>query len=149
MNRFVLLAALALPLTSNAGEPFTGTDYSGTYDCTGIDSKEGDYTGVVTLQFNPEQSSGAYGAYNFKLVVPDYGTYPGQAVSLGKTLAIHFALTDSRSKDYGTGIATVSKNRHGKLTFHKFYYEPEFKGGNNGVEDCVRRQGNEANTPIK
>jgi hypothetical protein len=139
MNRFVLLAALALPFASNAVEPFTGTDYSGTYDCTGIDSKEGNYTGTVTLQLNQEQSSGSYGAYNFKLVVPDYGTYPGQAVSLGKTLAIHFALTDSKSKDYGTGIATVAKNKKGKLAFHKFYYEPEFKGGNNGVEDCVKR----------
>jgi hypothetical protein len=91
------------------------------------------------MQLNQEQSSGAYGAYDFKLVVPDYGTYPGQAVSLGRTLAIHFALTDSRSKDYGTGIATVTKNRKGKLVLHKFYYEPEFKGGNNGVEDCVLR----------
>ena len=27
----------------------------------------------------------------------------------------------------------------GHLTFHKFYYEPEFKGGNNGVEDCVKK----------
>ena len=81
MNRFVLLAALALPLTASAGELFTGTDYSGTYDCTGIDSKEGNYTGTVTLQLNQEQSSGAYGAYDFKLVVPDYGTYQVQAVS--------------------------------------------------------------------
>ena len=139
MNRFVLLAALALPFTASAGESFTGTDYSGVYDCTGIDGKEGNYTGVVTLRLNREQSSAGYGAYDFKLDVPDYGTYPGQAVSLGKTLAIHFALTDSKSKDYGTGIATVSRSRKGKLTFHKFYYEPEFKGGNNGVEDCVRR----------
>lgn len=139
MNRFVLLAALAFPLAAHAGQPFTGRDYSGVYDCTGNDVKEGEYTGTLTLQLNKEQSSGAYGAYDFKLVVPDYGTYPGQAVSLGKTLAMHFALTDSKSKDYGTGIATVSKNRQGRLTFHKFYYEPEFKGGNNGVEDCVKR----------
>lgn len=139
MNRFALLVALALPLTSSAGEPFSGTDYSGTYDCTGIDSKEGNYTGTVTLRLNPEQSSGAYGAYDFKLEVPDYGTYPGQAVSLGKTLAIHFALTDTKSKDYGTGIATVTRTRQGKLKFHKFYYEPEFKGGNNGIEDCVQK----------
>lgn len=141
LNRIILIAiALSLPLSAGAGEYFTGVDYSGVYDCTGIDGKEGKYTGTVTLQLNKEQSSGAYGAYDFKLVVPDYGTYPGQAVSLGKTLAIHFALADSKSRDYGTGIATVSRNRQGKTTFHKFYYEPEFKGGNNGVEDCVKRQ---------
>jgi len=140
MRHLSLLALIfSLSFPAFASEPFTGKDFSGIYDCTGNDAKEGEYSGTVTLQLNNEQSSGAYGAYNFKLVVPDYGTYPGQAVSLGKTLAIHFALNDSRSKDYGTAIATVSKNKKGKLTFHKFYYEPEFKGGNNGVEDCVRR----------
>jgi hypothetical protein len=140
MNRLALLTlTLLLTLPAFASQPFTGEDYSGVYDCTGDDAREGKYTGTVTLQLNKEQSSAAYGAYDYKLVVPDYGTYPGQAVSLGKTLAIHFALTDSRSKDYGTGIATVKKNKQGKLIFHKFYYEPEFKGGNNGLEDCVRR----------
>lgn len=139
MNRYLLLAALVMPLAAHAGEPFSGTDYSGVYDCVGLDAKEGEYSGIVTLKLNAKQSSGKYGAYDFKLEVPDYGTYPGQAVSLGKTLAIHFALNDSISKDYGTGIATFSKNKKGKLTFHKFYYEPEFKGGNNGTEDCVQR----------
>jgi hypothetical protein len=140
MKRMILLAVLfSQTLPAHAAQPFTGKDYSGVYDCIGNDFKEGEYTGTVTLQLNQEQSSGAYGAYDFKLVVPDYGTYPGQAVSLGKTLAIHFALSDSRSKDYGTGIATVATNKKGKLTFHKFYYEPEFKGGNHGFEDCVKR----------
>ena len=27
----------------------------------------------------------------------------------------------------------------GKTRFHKFYFEPEFKGGNHGVEDCRQR----------
>jgi len=134
-----LTLTLSLALPAVAAQPFTGKDYSGIYDCTGDDASEGKYTGTVTLQLNQEQSSGDYGAYDYKLVVPDYGTYPGQAVALGKTLAIHFALTDSRSKDYGTGIATVARNKKGKLAFHKFYYEPEFRGGNNGVEDCVMR----------
>ncbi len=140
MKRLASLSlALSITFPVYAAQPFTGKDYSGVYDCTGNDAKEGEYTGIVTLQLNPEQSSGEYGSYDFKLVVPDYGSYPGQAVSLGKTLAIHFALTDSRSKDYGTGIATMARNKKGKLTFHKFYYEPEFKGGNHGVEDCVQR----------
>jgi hypothetical protein len=139
LKYLTLLAAFVMPFAAHAGEPFTGTDYSGVYDCIGQDAKEGEYTGIVTLKLNVKQSSGKYGAYDFKLEVPDYGTYPGQAVSLGKTLAIHFALNDSISKDYGTGIATFAKNKKGKLTFHKFYYEPEFKGGNNGTEDCVQR----------
>jgi hypothetical protein len=86
-----------------------------------------------------KQSQGQYGAYSFKLEVPGYGTYLGQAVSHEKTIAIHFALTDPTTKDYGTGIAMVSKNKAGKMTFHKYYYEPEFKGCNYGFEDCVKR----------
>ncbi|HJV01327.1 MAG TPA: hypothetical protein VJ752_12310 [Burkholderiaceae bacterium] len=54
-------------------------------------------------------------------------------------MAIHFALTDQSTKDYGTAIATFAESRDGKWSFHKFYYEPEFKGGNFGVEDCERR----------
>lgn len=140
MKRLALLTfTLSMALPVFAAEPFTSKDYSGVYDCVGNDAKEGEYTGTVTLQLNLAQSNGAYGAYDYKLVVPDYGTYLGQAVSLGKTLAIHFALNDSRSKDYGTGIATVTRNKKGKLTFRKFYYEPEFKGGNHGFEDCVKQ----------
>ncbi|OIR04198.1 hypothetical protein GALL_136800 [mine drainage metagenome] len=55
-------------------------------------------------------------------------------------LAIALSLPLSAGAYDCTGIATVSGNRQGKTAFHKFYYEPEFKGGNNGVEDCVKRQ---------
>ena len=34
----------------------------------------------------------------------------------------------------------LCQEQAGETTFHKFYYEPEFKGGNNGVEDCVKRE---------
>ena len=119
---------------------FRGQDFSGVYDCKGLDKSEGAYTGTVTLTLNAAQSSGAYGAYDFKLEVPDYGSYPGQAVSLGKQLAIHFAHTDPATKDFGTGIATIAKDKRGRISFRKFYYEPEFKGGNNGTETCVLRK---------
>lgn len=135
------LLAVAVLLSSfhtAAAEPFRGADYSGVYDCTGDDSHEGKYTATVTMKLDRTQSTGQYGAYSFKLEVPGYGTYLGQAVSLKKTLAIHFALTDPTTKDYGTGIATVATQK-GKTTFRKFYYEPEFKGGNHGFEDCTKR----------
>jgi hypothetical protein len=138
MKKLLILLA-AMPLFARAAA-FTGTDYSGTYDCKGVDQHEGPYTGTVILSLNAAQSSGAYGAYDFKLEVPGYGSYPGQAVSLGKQLAIHFALTDPTPKDYGTGIATVFKDKQGRTGFKKFYYEPEFKGGNNGTEICIRRK---------
>lgn len=71
--------------------------------------------------------------------MPGYGTYLGQAVAQGTQLAVHFALTDQSTKDYGTGIASFAKNDAGKWNFDKYYYEPEFKGGNFGTENCVQR----------
>jgi len=118
--------------------PFTGIDYSGVYDCKGVDSHEGEYTATVTLTRNKAQSSGAFGAYEFRMEVPNYGTYLGQAVSNGRHIAIHFALTDPAPKDYGTGLA-IATPKGKKQSFRKFYYEPEFKGGNFGNEECVQR----------
>jgi hypothetical protein len=118
---------------------FTAPDYSGTYQCTGKDDHEGDYTGTVTLALVRSQSTGPYGAYNFKLEVPGYGAYPGHAAARGKDMAIHFALTDQSTKDYGTGIASFTRNKAGKWTFSKYYFEPEFKGGNFGFERCTQQ----------
>src|SRR5512137_1732370 len=116
MKRLALLfLAVLFPLSAVAAPPFTGTDYSGVYDCKGIDGKGGKYTGTVTLKINRAHSSSGYGAYDYKLEVPGGGAYPGQAVSLGLTLAIHFAFTDPNAKDYGTAIATVAWNDQGQL----------------------------------
>lgn len=132
----LLLAATAV--ASAAPQPYTGPDYSGRYDCQGVDDHEGPYTGTVTLALVREQSSGRHGAYRFELEVPGYGRYPGQAASDGPHVAIHFALTDQATKDYGTGIATFRKTRDGRWQFSKWYYEPEFKGGNFGRETCTQ-----------
>lgn len=118
---------------------FSGSDFSGVYDCKGDDSHEGKYSGTVTLQLVPSQSLNQYGAYKFKLEVPEYGVYLGQAAASGAQMAMHFALTDQSTKDYGTGIASFKKNKAGKWSFSKFYYEPDFKGGNYGTEECAQR----------
>ena len=117
----------------------TWQDYSGVYTCTGDDAHEGKYTGTVTMTSKSEHSHGSYASYDFKLEVPGYGTYLGHAAANGDNVAMHFALTDQKTKDYGTGIAKMVKNAKGKWTFHKFYFEPEFKGGNTGLEDCVKQ----------
>ena len=114
------------------------TDFSGVYTCTGDDAHEGKYSGTVTMKLKPEHSKGSYASYDFKLEVPGYGTYLGHAAANGNVAAMHFALTDQTTKDYGTGIAQFKMDKQGKLHFHKFYFEPEFKGGNTGLEDCVR-----------
>lgn len=120
-------------------EHLKAVDFSGVYDCTGDDAHEGKYSGTVTMTLKPEHSQGQYASYDFKLEVPDYGAYLGHAAQHGNVAAMHFGLTDKTTKDYGTGIAKFEHNKAGKLTFHKFYFEPEFKGGNTGLEDCVRR----------
>jgi len=138
----LLLAGLFLvtaPIASIAKPAFTGEDFSGIYDCTGNDSHEGKYTGTVTMELVPAQSTGQYGAYQFKLEVPGYGTYLGQAAANGTHAAMHFALTDQSTKDYGTGIASFKKNKSDKWVFMKYYYEPEFKSGNYGTEQCTQR----------
>ena len=117
---------------------FTGQDFSGVYTCTGDDAHEGKYTGTVTMTIKLGYSKGSYSSYDFKLEVPGYGTYLGHAAANGNVAAMHFGLTDNTTKDYGTGVAKFTRNKQGKLSFHKFYYEPEFKGGNTGLEDCVR-----------
>ena len=140
MRQLALLLLAATAVASAAPQPYTGPDYSGRYDCQGVDDHEGPYTGTVTLALVREQSSGRHGAYRFELEVPGYGRYPGQAASDGPHVAIHFALTDQATKDYGTGIATFRKTRDGRWQFSKWYYEPEFKGGNFGRETCTQQK---------
>lgn len=140
MNNLIIgLCLLAIVPIASAKPAFTGQDFSGVYDCKGDDSHEGKYTGTVTMELVPSQSMNNYGAYKFKLDVPNYGTYSGQAAAQGSNAAMHFALADQSTKDYGTGIANFKKNKAGKWSFNKFYYEPEFKGGNYGTEECTRR----------
>lgn len=124
-----------------AGPAFAApTDLSGVYDCTGEDASEGAYNGTVTMERVAAHSVGRNVAYRFRLDVPGYGSYPGEAVSEGGWIAITFAHTDPSTKDYGTGIARVFRRADGRLAFHKFYYEAAFKGGNHGTETCVRRR---------
>lgn len=118
--------------------PFKGTDYSGVYDCRGMDSHEGPYSGIVTLELVHGQSNAEYGAYRFKLEVPGYGVYDGHAAAKGREMGIFFAHTNPTPKDYGTGIASFTR-KNGKWSFTKYYYEPEFKGGNFGSETCFQR----------
>lgn len=128
---------LCLMSVSSHAETMNTPDFSGVYNCVGDDAHEGKYTGTVTMRLKPEHSKANYASYDFKLEVPEYGTQLGHAAANGHHVAMHFALQDQATKDYGTGIAEMKKNIKGQWGFHKFYFEPEFKGGNTGVEDCV------------
>lgn len=120
-------------------------DLSGVYACNGDDAHEGKYQGTVTMKLRPEHSKAPYSSYDFELAVPDYGVYKGHAVVKGMVAAMHFALPivngeyGGKTHDFGTGIAEFKLNEKGVLSFRKFYFEPAFKGGNTGLEDCVRK----------
>ena len=128
-------------ITANA----YAVDLSGVYDCRGEDAHEGEYIGTVTMKLRKEHSKGADGSYDFQLEVPDYGIYKGHAAAHGMHAAMHFALPaenreyGGKTQDFGTGIAEFKRGANGRLMFRKFYFEPAFKGGNTGVEECVRR----------
>jgi len=109
------------------------------YACKGSDSHEADYTGTATLDLVAAQSLAKYCADSFKLEVPEFGIYLGQAAANRQRMAMHFPLIDTSTKDFGTGNATFKKNKSGKWTFSKYYYKPEFKGGNFATETCVQR----------
>ncbi len=140
MQKFILtIITLAVFSTAQAKPAFNGQDFTGVYDCVGEDAHEGKYKGVVTLTLNPAHSSGQLGSYSFKLEAENFGVYLGEAAADGNKMAIHFALNQPNSKDHGTGIATFNTHADGRVGFHKFYYEREYKGGNHGTEDCVKR----------
>jgi hypothetical protein len=143
----LLVAMVAVGTThvaigAQAKQPFTGTDFSGVYDCKGHDAHDGAYQGAVTLKLVPAQSFADHGAYTLTSEVPGLGTYTGYAAVMGKHMSFYFGLSEAGSKDYGTAIATFAKTRPGKKgqwSFHLYYHEPEYHGGNVGLEDCVRR----------
>jgi len=135
------LACLFLLLSSAAAlaaTAYQGKDYSGKYQCTGKDVHDGDYKAVVDLTLDKAHSSGANASYRFTMRVEGYGLYRGAAVGNGEMLAITFANEDPKTKDYGTGIAKVTVGKDGKPGFDKFYFEPDYKGGNHGTEHCIR-----------
>ena len=136
---FIFLIASSLSFAAHKIPVFTGPDFTGVYQCTGLDMHEGEYKGKVTLKLKKEHSQAQYGSYDFLLEVPGYGKYPGHMAANGLSAAMHFALEDQSTHDFGTGISQFSKNAKGQWQFHKFYFEPQFKGGNSGFEDCVKQ----------
>ena len=113
-------------------------DFTGTYQCEGNDGSEGTYQGEVVMKKIPEFSKDNYASYDFVLKVPGFGDYHGFASANGLDVAIYFALDDRKNEDYGVGIAKFKQSENQAWSFHKFYFEPGYKGGNTGFEDCIQ-----------
>lgn len=120
---------------------------AGVYQCYGHDSHDGAYkNAVATLAVDNKNSDFSIncGAYRFNLKEADGAQYVGEVAAHGNELAIYFKNTEaSKSDDQGVGIAVVThdKDTQGRITtsFHKFYYEPNYQGGGNGFEMCIKQ----------
>lgn len=121
---------------------------SGTYTCSGYDSHDKGYQNakvVLTLDAKNSELKNGFGAYNFKLIEADGTNYKGEVAANGNILAVYFENTGTApvaQSDRGVGVAVVThdKDVNGKAhtVFHKFYYEPNYQGGGNGSETCVK-----------
>jgi hypothetical protein len=145
----VLLAGQVMAQDQNITDPL---NLAGTYQCTGHDSHDGDFTGDLTLTLNPAGSDIQHQQIAYQLTLKakigdDTSNYAGYAAASGNTLAVYFANENKQDKiglsDHGVGTASVThqKNSDGKTTttLHKFYYLPEYKTtGGNGTEICVK-----------
>lgn len=136
----LLAAAIVLPVHAvEKPQKVSGADLSGTYDCTGQDAHDGAFKAKVTLTRDPKHDKGVFAGYRYRMDVEGFGGYPGSAAADGDRLAITFANEDAAKKDYGTAIARVTR-ANGGVTIEKYYYQPEYHGGNHGMETCVRRK---------
>lgn len=139
LKHAIPLLGLLMAMPGYALPAFTGTDFSGIYDCTGNDEHDGKYQSAVTLKIVPSKSFDKYGAYTLSSEVPGLGTYEGYAAIQGTHMSMYFGLKEPKSQDYGTGIASFSKAKNGKWSFHLYYFEPTYNKGNYGLEDCLHR----------
>jgi len=129
----------ALLLTVSLGylpSVFALQDLTGTYKCTGEDTKDGKFSGVDTMQLDKKNSTDKIAGYTFN--APEFqGGLSGYGTFDGKNLAIHFysldKSTENAKNNYGVMIAHVTKN-----SIRKTYYEPVYKGGSTGTVDCVK-----------
>jgi hypothetical protein len=159
-----LLLSSAMSLAAPANNAVNSLDklnLEGKYNCTGFDSHDGAFTGVITMKLDAKASDFEhnFGAYQFTLVEGGEGTgsnsYKGEAVAHGDELAIYFQNNNDKTalgrSDFGVGIASVTHDRDDKgnviTTLHKFYYGPNYvrdkKGptgnfGGLGNETCVK-----------
>lgn len=123
-----------------AKEAFAGPNFSGVYACKGQNSKVGEYEVVATLKLNKAASHGEFGVYDFNTATENALVYRGQAIARGYEMAMTFNLTDGRTGDYSTGIASVQKISNTRWAYKNHYYEPDENGGDSGSEYCVMQK---------
>jgi hypothetical protein len=129
----------ALPV---AAEPaFSGTNYSGIYDCQGENQKVGKYKLEVTLKLNLVSSTGRTGIYEYTAETENSVKFYGNAIVRNRQMAASYVLDSSRRKDEPTtGLASIKRDANGSWSFLNHYFEPDDFGGNYGTETCMMQK---------
>ncbi|HEU4707684.1 MAG TPA: hypothetical protein VFS17_00040 [Methylophilaceae bacterium] len=143
MKRIALAALLlSIAAAAHARPAFTGKNYSGIYSCSGSNELIGDYDVTIILKLNRISSHGRYGTYDYETETTNSNTYTGQAIADGNRLAISFRFNGKsiNGRGHSIGIATIKKDKRGRWSFRKDYYEPDDNGGNYGHEYCTYKE---------
>lgn len=146
---FLAASLLCCTLVAQAKPAFTGTNFSGLYDCKGSNELVGSYQVTVKLKLNRISSYAKFGAYDMITETDNSVTYRGQAVANGNRLALSYKLTEGKYVEYTTGIAEMKRISKNRWSFRNLYYEPDDSGGNYGEEDCVMQAASVAKTSSK
>jgi hypothetical protein len=118
---------------------FNGINFSGDYACKGKNESVGDYEVFVTLKLNYMNSHGNFGVYDFNTETNNKVIYIGQAITNGYRLSMTFKLSNSKNREYTTGIGQFRKIDKHRWAFKNTYYEPDDTGGNFGDEYCTMK----------
>jgi len=143
MKRIALAVLLfSIAAAAHARPAFTGKNYGGVYSCSGSNELIGDYDVTVTLKLNRISSHGRYGTYDYETETTNSNTYAGQAIADGNRLAISFRFNGKNinGRFFCIDTATTEKDKHGRWSFRKDYYEPDDNGGNYGHEYCTYKE---------
>jgi len=140
MLLLTLLSGIFLSQIVEAKPKFTGTDYSGVYQCKGSNNKVGDYEVEATLKLNRLISHANFGVYDFNTETENALVYKGQAISHGSKLALTFNLSGGNTAEFSTGIADVKRISSTSWAYKNHYYEPDGSGGDYGSEYCVMKK---------
>lgn len=142
MRIFVLIGLLLVAVSAQAKPVFTGKNYSGIYTCNGSNELVGEYEVTATLTLNHISSHGKIGAYHYETTTVNSTVYEGQAIANGNQLAISFKFNGKNINERGQsiGVAAIKKDKRGRWSFRKEYYEPDDNGGNYGYEYCVFKE---------
>ncbi len=139
---FATISFLTLAALPAAAQPaFSGTNYSGIYDCQGENQQVGKYRLEVTLKLNLVSSTGRIGVYEYTAETENSVKFYGNAIVRGNQMAASYVIDTSRRKDEPTtGLALIRRDANGRWTFINHYFEPDDFGGNYGTETCVMQK---------